>query len=55
MTVFDLTPEMAADAAAFDRWQQLLDANLLVKRHRRPVRRAAAKLGHQRRKEGVRA
>lgn len=43
--ILDLTPAMAADAIAFDRWRTVTEANLLVKRVRRPARREAGRKG----------
>lgn len=48
-----LTPAMHADAIAFDAWKRSLDARLIVKHDQRPLRSAASKLGHQRRKGRV--
>lgn len=39
-----LTPAMAADYTAFERWKASTDAHLIVKRERRPARRKA---GHK--------
>jgi hypothetical protein len=45
MDVLDLTEQMASDAIAYDRWRTITEANLIVKRVRRPARRAAALKG----------